>query len=97
MGASLRARTLSSTRSSENNSNHSGRSRTVSLSPFLFHFSISAGSCDGLTRAVLLVLSLLVDAGRNVRTTASCNSDVGEEGLAELKELVDTPGKTIGT
>ena len=60
-GASLWAETLSSTRLSVNSSNHSGRSRngflrTVSLSPFLFVFSVSAGSCDGLIRTVLLVL-----------------------------------------
>ena len=46
---------------------------------------------------MLLKLSLLVDAGCNVRTTASCNTDVGDVGVAELEELVDKPGTTIGT
>ena len=54
-----------------------------SFSPF-FLFSISSGSCDGLTHIVLLVLALLVDAGCNV-------------GDAELEELVDKPGTTNGT
>ena len=57
----------------------------------------SAGSCDGRPRTVLLVLSLLVVAGRNVGTTASCNTDVGYVGEAELEEPVDEPGATIGT
>ena len=57
-------------------------------------FSVSACSCDGLTRTVLI--SLLIDAGCNVATTASCNTDVGDVGLAELEELVDKPGTTIG-
>ena len=74
--------------------NHSGRSRngfsrTFSLSPFLFLFSLSAGSCDGCARAVLLVLSLLVDAGCNVGDAASCNTDVGDVGEDELEEPVD--------
>ena len=56
-------------------------------------FSVSAGSCDGLTRTVLLVLSLLNDAG----CIASCNTDVGDVGEAEPEELVDNPGTTIGT
>ena len=60
-------------------------------------FSVSAGSCDRLTHTVLLVLSPLVDAGCNVGTTASCNTDVEDVGVAELKELVDKPGTTIGT
>ena len=60
----------------------------VSLSPFLFvFFSVSAGSCDGLTRSVVLVLSLLVDTGCNMGTTASCNTNVGDVGVAELEEL----------
>ena len=45
---------------------------------------VSAGSCDGCT--VLLVLSLLVDAGCNVGVTASSNTDVGDVGVAELEE-----------
>ena len=69
----------------------------VSLSPFLFVFSVSAGSCDGLTRTVLLILSLLVDAGCNVGITSSCNSDVGDVGVAGLEELVDKPGTTISS
>ena len=82
--------------------NHSGRSRngfarTVSFSPFLFVFSVAAGSCDGLTRTVLLVLSHLDDAGCNVKITASCNTDVGDAGVAELEELVDKPRTPIGT
>ena len=71
--------------------------RAVSSSSFLFVFSVSAGSCDGLTRTVLLVLSLLVDAGCNVGIIASCNTDVGDVGIAELEELVEKPGTTIGT
>ena len=35
-------------------------------------------------RTVLLVLSLLVDAGYNVGITASCGTDVGDIGVAEL-------------
>ena len=80
-----------STRLSVNSSNHSGMSSdgfpcTVSLSSFLLFFWTSAGSCDGLTRTVLLALSLLVDAGCNVGTTTSCNTDVGDVGVAVLEE-----------
>ena len=83
-------------------SNHSGRSNngfpcTFSLSPFALFFSVSAGSCDGLPHTVLLELSLLVDAGCNVGTAASCNVDVGDVGAAELEEFVDKPGTKIGT
>ena len=46
---------------------------------------------------MLLVLSLLVDAGCCVGTTDSCNTDVGVVGAAELEEPVDKPGTTIGT
>ena len=46
---------------------------------------------------MLLVLSLLVDAGCNVGNTASCNTDVGDVSVAVLEELVDKPGTTIGT
>ena len=46
---------------------------------------------------MLLELSFLVDAGCNVGITASCNTDVGDVGVAELEELVDKPGTTIGT
>ena len=53
---------------------------------------MSAGPCDGLTHAVPLVLSLLVDAG----CSAFCNTDVGDVGVAELQELVDKPRATIG-
>ena len=63
----------------------------------VFFFSISAGSCDVLTRIELPVLSLLVNAGCNVRTTASCDTDVGDVGVAVLDELVDKPGTTSGT
>ena len=41
-----------------------------------------------------LVLSLLVDAGCNEETTASCNTGVGDVGVAELEGLVDKPGTT---
>ena len=41
---------------------------------------------------MLLELSLIVDAGCSV----SCNTGVGDVG-AELEELVDKPGTTIGT
>ena len=67
------------------------------MSPFLFVFSVPTAACDGLTRTVPLVLSLLVDAGCNVGITASCNTDVGDLGVAEIEELVDKPGTTIGT
>ena len=50
-----------------------------------------------LTRIELPVLSLLVNAGCNVRTTASCDTDVGDVGVAVLDELVDKPGTTSGT
>ena len=46
---------------------------------------------------MLLVLSLLVDAGCCVGATASCDNDVGDVGAAELEEPVDEPGTTIGT
>ena len=46
---------------------------------------------------MLLELSLLVDAGCNVGTAASCNTDVGDVGVAELEERVGKPGTTIGT
>ena len=46
---------------------------------------------------MLLVLSFLVDAGCNVGTTASCNTDVGDLGVAELEELVDKPRTMLGT
>ena len=90
--------TLSSTRFSVILLIHSGRSRNgfprmVSLS-FLFGFSVSVGSCDGLTRTVPFVLSLLVDPGCCVGVTASCGEDVGDEVVAEP---VDGPGTTIGT
>ena len=71
--------------------------RTSSSSSFLFGFSVSAGSCDGLTRTVLLVLSLLVDAGCCVGVTASSDEDVGDVGEDEVEELVDKPGTTNGT
>ena len=67
------------------------------VSIFICFFSVSAGSCDALTRTVLLVLSLLVDAGCIVGTTASCGTDAGDVGVAELEEPVDKPGSTIGT
>ena len=66
------------------------------MSPF-FLFSISAGSCDGSLRTVLLVLSLVADAGCNEGTTASCNTDARDVGVAELEEPVGKPGTTIGT
>ena len=97
-GASLCSGTLSSTRLSVNSSNHSGRSRngfprTFSLSPFFFvlFFGFCWFMATGL-HAVLLELSLLVDAW----CSASCNTDVGDVGVAELEELVDKPGTTIG-
>ena len=49
------------------------------------------------TLSKLLVLSLLVDAGCCVGTTASCDNVVGDVGVAELEELVDRPGTTNGT
>ena len=45
-----------------------------------------------LTHTVLLVLSLLVDAGCNVGANASCANDAGYVGVAEHEELVDKPG-----
>ena len=48
-----------------------------------------------LTRIELPVLSLLVNAGCNVRTTASCDTDVGDVGVAVLDELVDKPGQRV--
>ena len=60
-------------------------------------FSISGGSCDGVTHTVLLILSLLVDAGCNVGTTALYNTDVGDVGVAGPEEFVDTLKTTIGT
>ena len=46
---------------------------------------------------MLLVLSLLYDAGCCVRARASCGTDVGDVGEDELEELVDEPGTTNGT
>ena len=80
-GASLCPGTLSSTSFSVNSPNHSDRSRNGS------HRTLS----------MLLVLSLLVDEGCCVRTTASGDNDVGDVGVAELEEPVDRPGTTIGT
>ena len=60
-------------------------------------FLVSGGSCEGSLRTVLLLLSFLVDAGCNVGITASCGTDVGDAGAAELEELVDKPGTTVGT
>ena len=45
---------------------------------------------------MLLVLLLLV-TGCNVGITASCGTDVGDVGVAELEEPVDEPGTKIGT
>ena len=78
-------------------SNLSGRSRNGSpVRSRCLHFDLflfSSDSRDGLTRIVLLVLSLLVDAGRNVGTAASCKNDVGDVGVAELDESVEkSPG-----
>ena len=60
-------------------------------------FSVSVGSGDRSLHAWLLVLSLRVDAGRNVDTEESCGSDAGDVSVAELEDLVDKPGTTIGT
>ena len=46
---------------------------------------------------MILVISLLVDVRCCVGTTASCDNDVGDVGVAELEEPVDKPGTTIGT
>ena len=73
-GASLRAGTVSSTRFSVNSSNHSGRSRNGFLrtSSRCLHFCLVFWfllvHATGLPSTVLLVLSLLVDAGCNVGT-----------------------------
>ena len=64
---------------------------------FYFYFLISAGSCDGRTSTVLLILSLLVNRGCNAGITASCGTDVGDVGEDELEELADRPGTTNGT
>ena len=62
----------------------------------VYVFGVSAGSCDGCLRTVLLVLSLLVISG-NVGIIASCGTDVGDVGVAELEEPVDKPRTTIST
>ena len=88
---------------SVNSSNHSARSRnngcrrTVSSPSSLLMFLVCAGSRDGLARTVVLVLSLLVNAGCNVGITAFCGTDVGDVGVAELEEPVNKPRTTIGT
>ena len=46
---------------------------------------------------MLLVHSLLDDAGCNVGITASCGTDVGDEGVAELEMFVIKPRTTIGS
>ena len=71
--------------------------RTVSLSSFLFMFSVSAGSSDGSLRTVLLILSPRVDAGCNVGTmgtTVSCGSDVGDVGV-RLSEKSRSPNRVL--
>ena len=62
----------------------------------IFFFRFLLVHATGSPISVLLELSLLVDAGCNVGTTASCNTDVGDVGVAELGELVDKPRTTIG-
>ena len=51
----------------------------------------------GFSLSVLLLLSLLVDVGCKCWNYASCGTDVGDVGVAELEELVDKAGTTIGT
>ena len=60
-------------------------------------FSVSAGSGNGSSHARLLILSLAVDAGRNVGIAASYGSEAGDVGVAELEEPVDKPRTTTGT
>ena len=60
------------------------------------NFLVEGSACHDQTRTVLLVLSLLVDAGCNVRA-ASCCTDVGDVSEAVLEELVDKPGTMCGT
>ena len=66
----------------------------LSLSSFLFGFSVSAGPCDRFPCASSLILSLLVDAGCSVGVTVSCDEEVGED---EGEELIDRPRTTMGT
>ena len=87
-----------------NSSDHFGRSRNGSLSVpscclFFWGFWISSGSRDGSLRtlSMILVLSLHVDAGYCVGTTASCDEDVRDVGEDKLEELVERPGTTNGT
>ena len=70
---------------------------TDSLSP-LFFFSISSGSRDGSLRtlSMQLVLSLLVDPDAVWESRLLAAKIVGDVGVAELEELVDKPGTTIG-
>ena len=94
--------TLSSTRFSLNSSGQSGRSRdesprTSSLSSFPLGFSVSATPRDESPRTSSPIFSLLVDAGRSVGVTASCDEDVEDARENALEELVDRPGTTIGT
>ena len=71
----------------------------MSWNTLSIRFSVNSSnrSCDGSPRTVQIVHSLLVDAGCNVRTTASCGTDIGDVGVAELEEPVNKPGTTIGT
>ena len=64
---------------------------------FSLCFRFSAGSGDGLTRTVPLVLSFHVVAGRNEKTTESCGHDGGGVCVVEPEEPVDKPRTTIGT
>ena len=64
-------------------------SHTLSLSSFLFVFSVSTGPRDEFPRTSSLILSLLVDAGCSVGVKASCDEGVGEVGEDEQEELVD--------
>ena len=81
-----------------NSSNPSGRSHNAgSVCSFLSVFSVSVSSSDKSLRALLLVLSLRVVAGRNAETTESTGNDAGHVCAVELEENADKSRTTIGT
>ena len=60
-------------------------------------FAVSVGLWSGFPRSSSLTLPLLSAAGFSVPITESCVEDVEEEGVDDVEELVDKPGKKNGT
>ena len=66
---------------------------------FLFVFEFLIGFLDGFPRSLSSALSHSIGAGICVDPVPSCGDDVGGVVPDELdeEEVVDNPGKTIGT